>query len=222
MGDALVVSSLSGLASILGALIPDLCSYVNVKPIRPLAVGTGFLLGSVLFAMMPAVFRPTAAGHAGPVLMAVGFFGLLLVQRLGATFRQNVKSLVVWAPVCGYALHSFLEGTLLGLAIRGGQLSGMTAGLSLFLHKLPEGVGLATLIQGTKCSPRLALFACGLVGISLVVGTWVTMAWTTFVPFPSPALAGVAAGGLLYIGTADSTWLLMAGAILAHMATYLV
>ncbi len=232
MATVTVLSLLAGMANLAGGWCSLWLARSRAHRTAVLALGAGFLLGGALLIMIP---RAVGRGASGPLYVAAGFFGFLLLQQVALKVRgatgDDLSPEAVWAATLGMGLHSFFEGAVLALAIHVGRQVGALAAMALFLHKLPEGFTLAALVLAATGSRSRALLLSGLVGAAMLLGAGAAALWAQVAVVPTGALLGITAGVFLYVGAAEmlpaarrasqAVWLLLLGALLAHATSLL-
>jgi zinc transporter ZupT len=222
-----MMSVLAGLASVVGGGVTLWFTLSQERMQQLMALGAGFLVGGALFAMLPGALH---ADPHGAVYVALGYLGLYAIRSITAGGRHHgagPAEASAWAALAGLLLHSLFDGAALGVAARADRELGMMAFTAIFLHKLPEGFSLATVVLSATGSRRLALAGAGAVGLATVAGAVLAGAWAASSHLSVGALMGIAAGSFLYIGTAEMlpsvvrtgphTWLVLVGASMVFL-----
>lgn len=168
-----------------------------------LAFGAGFMVAVVLVGVLPPVFSGGSA--LAPLLVLAGYLVVHLTQHvLTPHFHfgeetHDVSAAAATSALVGLSLHSFFDG----VAIASGFLESETLGLLLFfavlLHKLPEGVAIASVHLVSGGSPRRAFRAAGMLGAATIGGVLLT---EVAAPLQTHGLA-IAAGVTLYVAASN-------------------
>lgn len=169
-----------------------------------LAFGAGFMLALVLVGVLPEVFvapDPVAAG----MLVLLGYLLVHVTQHvLTPHFHfgeetHHVPTTAGYSAVIGLTLHAFFDG----VAIASGLLVSLPLGvlffLAVLLHKLPEGVTVASVMLASGQGRREALLAGLLLGVATIIGTLLTEA----VAMLSRHGLALAAGVTLYVAASN-------------------
>jgi ZIP family zinc transporter/zinc and cadmium transporter len=168
-----------------------------------LAFGAGFMLAVVLVGVLPHVFRQPALDTGLFVLggyLAVHLAHHVLVPHFhfGEETHQ-VSAAVGVSALLGLSIHSFFDG----VAIAAGFLEASGLGILLFLavllHKLPEGVTMASVVMAGGRPGRQGLLAAGALGGATVLGVLLTDQTTLL---QRHGLA-IAAGVTLYVAASN-------------------
>jgi ZIP family zinc transporter/zinc and cadmium transporter len=168
-----------------------------------IAFGAGFMLAVVLVGVLPEVF------HGGAVLPGVfvfaGYFGVHLSQHVFTQhFHYGVETHRVGAKagfsaLVGLSIHSLFDGVAIAAGMLVSPELGVLLFLAVFLHKLPEGVTIASLVMAGGQSVRRAIGAAAVLGLATVLGVLLTDA---VAPLADRGLA-LAAGVTLYVAASD-------------------
>lgn len=169
-----------------------------------LAFGAGFMLAVVLTGVLPAVLAGPGAAGAGVVVLA-GYVAVHLAHHVlvphfhfGEETHEVTAGVGVSALV-GLSIHSFFDG----VAIASGFLHSPTLGVLLFLavvlHKLPEGLTIASVVVAGGRSGRDGVLAAAALGGATVLGVVLT---DLAAPLQRHGLA-LAAGVTLYVAASN-------------------
>jgi zinc transporter ZupT len=176
-----------------------------------LALGAGFLLAAVFLKVIPASLDlETWRGRsAAPLLLVLG--GYLLIQLFEHTVAPHfhfgeethaeafVGHHVVWAAVGGVALHAFFDGVAIAAGFQVEHRLGVLVFVAIFLHKLPEGFTVASLVLASGRSRRAARWASAGIAVATLVGVVAVGVVRDAVPYALPLSAGVT----LYVAASD-------------------
>src|SRR5436309_3712832 len=194
---ALVYALVAALGNVPGALA------VTRRAARGLAViehfvafGAGFMLAVALVEVLPEAFA--RSGAAAPGLVLAGYLAVHLTQHtLTPHFHfgeetHAVNQLAGTSALVGLLLHTFFDGVAIASAFLVRPALGMMVFIAIFLHKLPEGVTVSSLMMAGGRSGGQAIGAAAMLGAATLAGVALTDQ-ISFLIHHGPALsAGVA------------------------------
>jgi ZIP family zinc transporter/zinc and cadmium transporter len=172
---------------------------------RLLGFGAGFMLAVALLAMVPEALAP---GNWGAVWVLAGYLLVHVTQHVltphfhfgeETHHEAMVDEWVGTAALLGLLLHTFFDGVAIASAFDVGIGLGVLVFLAVLVHKVPEGVTVASIMLVSGNTKRKALLAVGLLGLSTVVGVLLT-AWLA--PLARHGLA-LSAGVTLYVAASN-------------------
>jgi zinc and cadmium transporter len=175
-----------------------------------LALSAGFLLALVFFELFPESLH--LLGASAPVYMIIGF-GLLhffehtIVGHLH--FGEETHTDVMVSPMAsisalsGLTIHAFFDGVAISAGMQYNYAIGLLVFLAIFLHKLPEGLTIASIMIAANKPRRSAFMASFAVGASTMLGIFSVFSVARL----SAAAVGIAfafsAGATTYVGASD-------------------
>ncbi len=177
-------------------LVPWLVSY---------AVGT--LLGVALLVLLPEaleVLPPRAV--LGSLLAGIMLFFLLeklVLWRHCHTHDCEAHGMAAPMVVIGDAFHNFLDGVVIGTAVRTSIPLGVSTALAVATHEIPQELGDMAILLHAGYSRKKALALNLLSGASSVVGAVVAVLALDWVPRINEYVLSVAAASFLYVAMAD-------------------
>ncbi|HSR15488.1 MAG TPA: ZIP family metal transporter [Gemmatimonadales bacterium] len=199
---ALAIAAAAG--NLLGAMVVVRHARGGLRLIEAtMAFGAGFMLAVVLVGVLPHVFRDGAAGTGLFVLggyLAVHLAHHVLVPHFhfGEETHQ-VSATVGLTALLGLSIHSFFDG----VAIAAGFLEASGLGILLFLavllHKLPEGVTMASVVMAGGRPGRQGILAAAVLGGATVLGVLLT----DFTAALQRHGLAIAAGVTLYVAASN-------------------
>ena len=197
LGGALVASALLLVNDRLRVqLVPWLVSY---------AVGT--LLGVALLVLLPEALEnlpPRAV--LGSLLAGIMLFFLLeklVLWRHCHTHDCEAHGMAAPMVIIGDAFHNFLDGVMIGAAVRTSVPLGISTALAVATHEIPQEIGDMAILLQAGYSRRKALVLNLLSGASAVLGALVAVFALEWVPDITQYVLSVAAAGFLYVAMAD-------------------
>jgi zinc and cadmium transporter len=197
LGGALVASGLLFLNDRLRVkLVPWLVSY---------AVGT--LLGVALLVLLPEALEHLSARTVlGSLLGGIMLFFLLeklVLWRHCHTHDCEAHGMAAPMVIIGDAFHNFLDGLVIGTAVRTSIPLGVSTALAVATHEIPQELGDMAILLHSGYSRRKALILNLLSGASAVLGAIVAVVALEWVPTVNQHVLSIAAAGFLYVAMAD-------------------
>ncbi len=204
---------IAGLANVVGGwLAVGPRGWDRVRQSYFVAAGAGFMLAAVLLRMVPESYR-LVAEQGGPVFMVGTLIlaGYLFVHAAEhvlvghfhfgeETHHEHwVEPVVGMTALLGLALHSLFDGVSIGAAFLVQPSLGILVGVAIFLHKVPEGFTVASIMVAAGRSRREAVTSAALLGVATIVGVLTISFWSGLVHYALPFSAGAA----LYVAASD-------------------
>ena len=186
-----------------------------------MALGAGFMLATALLEMIPESLKMRADG-AGPFsstalgngtdtvffFVLAGYFVVHFFEHTVAphfhfgeeTHHEEVSHGHARTTVLlGLAIHTFFDGVAIAAGFLVSTWLGVVIFLAVFLHKLPEGFTVASLVLASGMGKRNAILAAGLLGIATLFGVVLTSALQGQLKYALPMSGGVT----LYVAASD-------------------
>ncbi len=210
MAKLLLFGFIAALANIVGGYW--LTSRRRISPgvlARFVGLGAGFMLAAVFLEVIPAAvkLRPDHVSASMGLILA----GYLLLQffehtvvphfHLGEETHADalLTSRAMIAAVSGLAMHTFFDGVVIAAGLLVDFRLGLLIFIAIMLHKIPDGVTVASIVLASGRSKRLAQYATLFVGATTLAGVVVVAAIRGSVSFALPLSAGVT----LYVAASD-------------------
>jgi zinc and cadmium transporter len=168
-----------------------------------LAFGAGFMLAVAVLGVLPEVLREGSPEAALYVL-----FGYLLVHLAQHVltphfhFGEETHRLTAAAGISallGLTLHTFFDGVAIASGFLVSSRLGVLLFLAVLLHKLPEGVTIASVMVAGGQTRGRALGGAAVLGLATILGVVLTE-WIA--PLARHGLA-IAAGVTLYVAASN-------------------
>ena len=162
-----------------------------------LALGAGFMLGTVALEMIPESFQ--IAGSSAGMWLLVGYLLMHFFEHsLQAHFHfgEEVHASEM-SPHTGYTIlggliaHCFFDGIAIAAGFLVSHWLGFTVFLAVFLHKIPEGFTVASVMMASGRGARVAMFSAGLLAVATLAGVLTMVVFRTALPYALPVAAGV-------------------------------
>jgi ZIP family zinc transporter/zinc and cadmium transporter len=170
------------------------------------ALGSGFMLSAVLLEMVPESMKANTTW--APALMLIGYCGVhLLEHTLVPHFHFGEQShhhellsvKTSYSVLLGLATHTFFDGIAIGSGFALSHWLGWVLFFAVFLHKIPEGFTIASVMLAGGRSPAAALNSALFLGATTVAGVLVISLVPSLVRAGLPLSAGVT----LYVAATD-------------------
>ena len=204
----------TGLALGLVAAAANLCGGLIVvrRPWHPLylryfvALGSGFMLATSLLEMLPVSYELLGSQTAAWVLA-----GYLLIHLFEHTLTAHfhfgeethaeevVSSHRSHTALIGLMIHTFMDGVSIATGFLVSEWLGWVIFLAVFVHKMPEGFAISSVMLAAGKSRRVALRASLLLGLATLAGVLVMSPLSNQVTYTLPVSAGVT----LYVAASD-------------------
>jgi len=171
-----------------------------------LALGAGFMLAVVFLEIIPESIH--LAGDRALLLVLAGYFVVHFFEHTLAPhfhFGEEThihdleRSHAGFTAVLGLVIHTFFDGVAIASGFLVSTWLGGVIFLAIFLHKLPEGFTVASLMLASGQSRRAALLAAVLLGGATVVGVVLMDLVRGEVGYALPVSAGVT----VYVAASD-------------------
>src|SRR6266436_7248094 len=99
----------------------------------------------------------------------------------------------------GMAIHTFFDGVAIAAGFLVSTWLGVVIFVAVFLHKLPEGFTVASVVLASGQGKRNAILSAGLLGVATVAGVLLTSALQGQLKYALPLSGGVT----LYVAATD-------------------
>jgi zinc and cadmium transporter len=203
----LLWAAFAAVGNILGALILVRRASRSMRLLDALvAFGAGFMLAVTLVDVIPEALVGTREDVAvSAVFLLCGYLAVHLAQHVLTPhfhFGEETHAISPMAGVTaliGLLLHTFFDGVAIASGFGVSQELGVLLFSAVLVHKLPEGLAMASVMLAGGQSQGRALGAAGLLGLATVLGVLVT---ERFQPLAQHGLA-LAAGVTLYVAASN-------------------
>ncbi|HUC41453.1 MAG TPA: ZIP family metal transporter [Gemmatimonadales bacterium] len=179
MFKALLYALVAAAGNVLGALAVTRRAARELRVIELLvAFGAGFMLSVAIVELLPEAFA--RSGRLAPALVLLGYLAVHFTQHtLTPHFHfgeetHPVSSIAGTSALVGLLLHTFFDGVAIASAFLVRPELGIMVFVAIFLHKLPEGVTISSLMMAGGRTRGRAVGAAALLGIATVLGVVLT------------------------------------------------
>jgi ZIP family zinc transporter/zinc and cadmium transporter len=192
-------------ANVLGGVIVTSHKWARRSLRYFIALGSGFMLGTVFLEMVPESFE---LSMAAPALILLGYS---IVHTFEHTFAPHLhfgeethhdellNPVVGISALIGLLVHTFFDGVAIGAGFIISQTVGLLIFLAVFLHKIPDGFTISSIFVTSGHSNARALTAATLLGISTLCGVIVVHMVGNGVNYALP----ISTGSTLYVAATD-------------------
>ncbi|SET21150.1 ZIP family metal transporter [Anaerobranca gottschalkii] len=209
MLEDLIVSSLAGLATAVGALIVILFKKIGEKFIFSTM---GFAAG-IMIAVSTLELIPEAAELGGNFNTALGFtLGVILMylldifvphSHIGSGEMENDEKSkfkkMGYFIFLGIALHNLPEGLAIGAGFEAQKSLGMSIAIALAIHNVPEGMATAVPLLAGGVSKLKVVILTLIAGMMTPIGTFIGMLLFQISESFIAIGLSLAAGAMIYI-----------------------
>lgn len=203
---ALALGILAALANVFGGLIVTARRWERAYLRYFIALGAGFMLGAALLDMLPESWKLAPA--ATPFLLLLGFLLVHFVEHTVTSHfhfgeethaTEYVSGHLPVAVMTGLGIHTFFGGVAIGSGFLVSGWLGWMIFIAIFMHKIPEGFTMASVMLAAGKGNRAAVLAAAAIGGATVLGVAVMLLYPVSLPLALPFAAGVT----LYVATTD-------------------
>jgi zinc and cadmium transporter len=180
------------------------------------ALGAGFMLATAVLEMIPESLRlrgDTSSAFFGDtgsvfVFLLAGYFLVHFFEHTVAPhfhFGQETHPEEVchahasYAVLLGLVIHTFFDGVAIASGLLVSNWLGGVIFVAVFLHKLPEGFTVASVMLASGQSKRMAFLSSAILGAATLAGMGLMFALRSAVADALPFSAGVT----LYVAASD-------------------
>lgn len=171
-----------------------------------LALGAGYMLAVAFVEVIPESIH--LGGEQSLIFVLCGYFLVHLFEHTLAPHfhfgeethheefaHQHAHNTVL----LGLAIHTFFDGVAIAAGFLVSTWLGAVIFLAIFLHKLPEGFTVASVVLASGRGKRNAIVAAGLLGAATLCGVLLTSALQSQLRYALPISGGVT----VYVAATD-------------------
>ncbi len=171
-----------------------------------LALGAGYMLAVAFLEMIPESVH--LGGEGALLFVLIGFFLVHLFEHTLAphfhfgeeTHHEEMSHHRARTSVLlGLTIHTFFDGVAIAAGFLVSTWLGVVMFVAVFLHKLPEGFTVATVVLASGQGRRNAIGAAGLLGVATLAGVLLTSLLQGQLRYALPLSGGVT----LYVAATD-------------------
>lgn len=171
-----------------------------------LALGAGYMLAVAFVEVIPESVR--LSGQSALLFVLLGYFIVHLFEHTLSphfhfgeeTHTEEISHHHARTSVLvGMTIHTFFDGVAIAAGFLVSTWLGAVMFFAVFLHKLPEGFTVASVVLASGQGKRNAILAAGLLGVATVAGVALTSALQGQLKYALPLSGGVT----LYVAATD-------------------
>ena len=200
----LLLAFVAALGNVLGAAVVVRRARMGLRFIETmLAFGAGFMLAVVLVGVLPEL--DFSGGVRTGITILAGYLAVHLAHHVVVPHfhfgeeTHPVSAAVGSSALVGLSIHSFFDGVAIAAGFHTNASLGALMFLAVLLHKLPEGVTIASVVLAGGRPGRQALLAALALGCATILGVALT---EVAAPLAANGLA-LAAGATLYVAASN-------------------
>ncbi|MEO6803077.1 MAG: ZIP family metal transporter [Granulicella sp.] len=203
---SLALGFVAGLADYLGGFLLVRRSP-SARALRYfVALGSGFMLAAAILEMVPEGIRVNAR-WATPLIL-LGYCGVHLIEHTVVPHfhfgeethhHEFLSPKTSYSVLLGLATHTFFDGIAIGSGFVLSEWLGWVIFIAVFLHKIPEGFTVASVMLAGGRGKTIALNSALFLGATTVLGVLVI----SFVPHMVSIGLPLSAGVTIYVAATD-------------------
>jgi zinc and cadmium transporter len=213
---ALLLGVTAALANLLGGLLVTRRQWSQHYLKYFIALGAGFMLATALLEMVPEslklrsdskglLFGETSIVF---VLVLAGYFIVHFFEHTAAPHfhfgeethqREISHAHASYAALLGLVIHTFFDGVALGSGFLVSTWLGGIIFIAIFLHKIPEGFTVSSLMLASGQTRRIAFASSAILGGATLAGMSLMFVLRGALAVALPLSAGVT----LYVASSD-------------------
>jgi len=206
LGWTILFALIAAGAVMLGGLVIVLPTRFGERRLHHLiAFGAGFMLAAAFVSMMPESLE---LSELAPLWILTGYVLAHLFEHAFTPhfhFGEETHTEHAVAPgvstsaLVGLSLHAFFDGVAISVGFLITPGLGVFIALAVILHKIPEGVTIASVMLAAGAGKRRAIWASAVLAIATLAGA---IAMRQVEPWKAGAL-GVSCGIAVYVAATD-------------------
>jgi ZIP family zinc transporter/zinc and cadmium transporter len=204
MTQALLFAIVAALGNLVGGIVAVRGARLGIQIVSGfVAFGAGFMLAVAIVEVLPEAFARGGA-EAAPFVL-IGYLLVHLTQHTATEHfhfgeeTHRVTRVAGISALIGLLLHTFFDGVAIASGFAVSQELGILLFFAILLHKLPEGLTIASLQVAGGFEARNALGSAALLGVATVIGVIVTDS----VAFLAAHGLALSAGVTIYVGASN-------------------
>lgn len=203
---SLVLGAIAAVADIFGGLLLVRANWEKRYLRYSVAMGAGFMLAVAFLEMLPESLR--FSPKWAPVLVLAGYCAIHLLEHtivphfhFGEETHHDefISARTSYSVLAGLAVHALFDGVAIASGFVLSNLLGWLIFIAIFLHKVPEGFTVASVMMASGRSRRAAVVAASVLATATLLGVLVIGILPSWVRAGLPLSAGVA----IYVAATD-------------------
>ena len=177
-----------------------------------LAIGAGFLLALAFLELIPESLVLTNRNDFALLAMLIGFSALHFFEHILAGHmhfgeethpEHGLAAQSLFGAVGGLAIHAFFDGMSICAATQAKSSIGILVFTAVLLHKVPEGLTVASVMRAGHSTHRAARMANGMLPAATLAGALFVLLFVSINASFIGFLFAFSAGSAVYVGAAD-------------------
>lgn len=203
---SLILGAVAAVADIFGGLVLVRANWEKRYLRYSVAMGAGFMLAVAFLEMLPESLR--FSPKWAPVLVLAGYCAIHLLEHtivphfhFGEETHHDefISAHTSYSVLAGLAVHALFDGVAIASGFVLSNLLGWLIFIAIFLHKVPEGFTVASVMLASGQSRRAAVIAASVLATATLLGVLVISILPSWVEAGLPLSAGVA----IYVAATD-------------------
>lgn len=203
---SLILGTLAAVADILGGVILVRRNWPHHYLRYFIALGAGFMMAVAILDMIPESIKFSALW--APALVLAGYCAIHLLEHTITPhfhFGEETHSheflhrRTGWSVLCGLAAHAFFDGVAIASGFVLSTALGWLIFFAIFLHKVPEGFTIASVMLASGQTRRTAVISAIALAAATIAGVLIIGLLPHWVEAGLPLSAGVA----IYVAATD-------------------
>jgi zinc transporter ZupT len=203
---SLILGGFAALADIFGGVVLVRANMRKSYLRYFVALGAGFMMAAAFLEMIPESFRLSAKW--APALVLAGYCIIHFLEHTISphfhfgeeTHHDEFLSVhTSYSVAGGLAVHSLFDGVAIGSGFALSSWLGWIIFFAVFLHKVPEGFTVASVMLASGRSRPMALYSAVLLAVATMAGVFLISFFPSWVRVGLPLSAGVA----VYVAATD-------------------
>ena len=213
---ALLLGVIAASANLLGGTLVAHRQWSNRYLRYFIAIGAGFMLATALLEMIPESVKLRSGAESYMlgdtsmvfVLVLAGYFVVHLFEHTLAphfhfgeeTHHEEISHAhASYAALLGLVIHTFFDGVAIASGLLVSTWLGGVIFVAIFLHKIPEGFTVASLMLASGRSRKIAFVSSAILGAATLAGVGLMFALRSTLADALPLASGVT----LYVASSD-------------------
>jgi len=203
---SLILGAVAAVADVFGGLLLVRANWEKRYLRYSVALGAGFMLAVTFLEMLPESLR--FSPKWAPVLVLAGYCSIHLLEHtivphfhFGEETHHDefISARTSYSVLGGLAVHAFFDGVAIASGFVLSNLLGWLIFIAIFLHKVPEGFTVASVMLASGRSRKAALVAASVLATATIAGALVIGLLPSWIEAGLPLSAGVA----IYVAATD-------------------
>ena len=173
---SLLFALIAATANIIGGLMVTRKNWAHRSLRYFIAVGSGFMLGTVFLHMIPKSVE--VAKDSWKFLLIAGYMIVHFFEHTFAahlhfgeeTHHDEMSPALGVSAFIGMLVHTLFDGVAIASAFFVSPKLGALVFVAMFLHKIPDGFTIASIVRSTGHTAARALAASALLGVATLAG----------------------------------------------------